>query len=783
MAVIKIEAKKDTRCTQTICLIRGDRRTQILRFGVNRYDGGVDLSDLAWVIKTVNANGVEDVFDPEAVEIGESRITVDWLVEGSVTDADGLAKYELNGLDTVGEDVVPVIWRGGTGTISLRADISPKFGESDGMTNIEKLILYVDGELQNVIDAGSAAADAAARANRAADNVEDLSGAVERANAAAQRATDAAAAVEDLEGAVTRANSAAALATDGAMSADVAASMAYSAATRATEAAKNVENIEEATVAAYDAADDARMAAEVANAAGLPAAMIYGRRVMGETAKATGNSVSFLPDAGSLLQPVTVLEPQQEGSGDPYPAGGGKNLFNYDAWKTVNIEKGTAVWENNGVTITSNEADCFTGYGSAYSEKARIPVSEGNTYVLSWDESSNKSGNVYIFPNGSSNGMVSTNNSREKKLVYTATSGIFFLILRFGVSNAGETIAYKNIQIEKGSTATEFQPYSNIRPFIGYDKLGLGAAGKNLLDSSLFPAATTQGISFEPQENGVKVSGTATGYANTRIEGFALPVGTYLLSMSGASGVSVYLRRYFSDGTNETVYSGNPITIDGSETQINIYLQVNTGNTVDGIVFPLLRLASDTDATYEPYAGKLHTVQIGQTVYGIRYEWLTGKAAIEWVLAKGVFTRATLDSSDKLYSIKGIPSTVKPYPTSQEGLYEPYIVCTALLFKALEAARRHGKPCITQYGTEIYIGGFVGREAELDALIASDDFAVAYKLATPIEIQLTPHIISAADPEQTNTLYGDGSIEVEYVKPLHVSIEERVAAALAAAAE
>ena len=40
------------------------------------------------------------------------------------------------------------------------------------------------------------------------------------------------------------------------------------------------------------------------------------------------------------------------------------------------------------------------------------------------------------------------------------------------------------------------------------------------------------------------------------------------------------------------------------------------------------------------------------------------------------------------------------------------------------------------------------------------------------------HIITAADPEQVNTLYGDGRIEAEYVKPLHVSIEERVAAVM-----
>jgi hypothetical protein len=70
---------------------------------------------------------------------------------------------------------------------------------------------------------------------------------------------------------------------------------------------------------------------------------------------------------------------------------------------------------------------------------------------------------------------------------------------------------------------------------------------------------------------------------------------------------------------------------------------------------------------------------------------------------------------------------------------------------------------------------------DFNAMLAASPVELIYKLATPIEIQLTPHIISAVEPEQTNTLYGDGSIEVEYVKPLHVSIEERVAAAVAAA--
>ena len=779
MAVIKIEAKKDTRCTQTICLIRGDRRTQILRFGVNRFDGGVDLSDLAWVIKTVNANGVEDVFDPEAVEIGESRITVDWLVEGSVTDADGLAKYELNGLDTVGEDVVPVIWRGGTGTISLRADISPKFGESDGMTNIEKLILYVDGELQNVIDAGSAAADAAARANRAADNVEDLSGAVERANAAAQRATDAAAAVEDLEGAVTRANSAAALATDGAMRADAAASMAYSAATRATEAAKNVENIEEATVAAYDAADDARMAAEVANTAGLPAAMIYGRRVMGETAKATGNPVSFLPDAGSLLQPVTVLEPQQEGSGEPYPMGGGRNLCVLPDVEPVEVY-GITFSCSNGVVKAKGTATANASTGATISY--RIPKGTSGTYFVS-----GSSGETRVFVKIDKDGASSYPHQQSFTLDGTETNAMLFIQV-----NAGYTIddtVYP--MLNAGTTVLPWEAPSNIRPFIGYDKLDLNHAGKNLLPTGT--AQTIKGVTFAPNADGsISVKGTAAGNVFYSANGL-----WDALSMKGGA-------EYILSGTPATAPTGVYLAIVGGvmckqgvevtfsyteNTPVKVVIVVEAGNTVDYVFYPMIRLASDPDATLQPYHGTLHTVQIGQTVYGGKFDWLTGKGLIEWVATNlshesvwssistiGDFTRAILHESltdaaepEMALSANGLCSHAK-YITDWAGEFTHVY--------AFDTSAVATFPTALVGTTSDSINAWIeGQET------AGTPVQIVYKLATPIEIQLTPHIISAVDPEQTNTLYGDGTIEVEYVKPLHVSIEERVAAALAAAAQ
>lgn len=43
-----------------------------------------------------------------------------------------------------------------------------------------------------------------------------------------------------------------------------------------------------------------------------------------------------------------------------------KNLFDFNIMKDSNIIRGTAVWTNNSVTITSNESDCYTG---SYSKK------------------------------------------------------------------------------------------------------------------------------------------------------------------------------------------------------------------------------------------------------------------------------------------------------------------------------------------------------------------------------------------------------------------------------
>lgn len=87
--------------------------------------------------------------------------------------------------------------------------------------------------------------------------------------------------------------------------------------------------------------------------------------------------------------------------------------------------------------------------------------------------------------------------------------------------------------------------------------------------------------------------------------------------------------------------------------------------------------------------------------------------------------------------------------------------------------------CIDSYAGEALPGEWISdRDPYAPGTTPSAGAQVVYRLAQPVETEFTPQLFTAADPEQENSFSGDGTIEVEYVKPLHVSIDERIAAAL-----
>lgn len=134
----------------------------------------------------------------------------------------------------------------------------------------------------------------------------------------------------------------------------------------------------------------------------------------------------------------------------------GRQLLDWGNWRP-SVLKGTGVFENNGITLTAIENDCYTNYNTT---ALKIPVTPGEVITLSWDADSNSPGFVYIFPNADTAGMVNANNDVSKKVSYRVGDGVSFITFRFGVLQAGTTIKYSNIMIEKGLIAHPWEPYT-----------------------------------------------------------------------------------------------------------------------------------------------------------------------------------------------------------------------------------------------------------------------------------------------------------------------------------
>ena len=200
-----------------------------------------------------------------------------------------------------------------------------------------------------------------------------------------------------------------------------------------------------------------------------------------EGAKTVSGEIVTVDDAAPInAQSVIVdIEPYQEGSGDPSPSnerpihgwneckitGDGKNLLNYNAWKGIEVVRGTSVFENNGITITATQDDAYTRYTpGTISYDLFYKVTPMQSVTLSWDAvSDNIEGYAYIFAFDSNYQLIQSfyAGKNRKQLSIIVPNNAEYIIFRLGVSKANTTISYNDIQLEFGSTATDYEPYQS----------------------------------------------------------------------------------------------------------------------------------------------------------------------------------------------------------------------------------------------------------------------------------------------------------------------------------
>ena len=174
-----------------------------------------------------------------------------------------------------------------------------------------------------------------------------------------------------------------------------------------------------------------------------------------------------------------------------------------------------------------------------------------------------------------------------------------------------QTVYVKNIQLEEGTTATEYTPYNP-----------LCATCKNGVSPNLFETVDTTsglyGVTLTSAANGlVTVVGTATGGGgrNTvRLQNFTLPAGTYTVSFSGTKRSQLYLvAGNDSNATNLiTDVNGGTFTISESKT-LHFGLNLNNGTTYNDSFYIQLE-AGSTATPYQPY-GCIAPITIATTKY------------------------------------------------------------------------------------------------------------------------------------------------------------------------
>lgn len=281
-----------------------------------------------------------------------------------------------------------------------------------------------------------------------------------------------------------------------------------------------------------------------------------------------------------------------------------KNLFNFNKWSENLTANGNneLIISNNSITITAIENDAFTTpYSASHPNVYRIDVLPNSQYVLSWDSNNTLSGKIFAFKNGLSGtgNYIRVDNATQKYITFSTDENTNFITIRFGAMNAGDSITYSHIQLEEGSTATDYEPY-------GY-KVPVVINGKNLLNTKLSTTQLGAGITFQKNNDGtVVLNGTPSSNFSLLAFPVYLNAATYVLSGCPESQDNTKLRCDLRDSQYATVGGydiGNGVIISvNSPGNYFFGIRVGAGYNCNNLKFyPMIRLSTIEDDTYEQY--------------------------------------------------------------------------------------------------------------------------------------------------------------------------------------
>lgn len=412
----------------------------------------------------------------------------------------------------------------------------------------------------------------------------------------------------------------------------------------------------------------------------------------------TGNPVQCYPVAEYPLGCKVSWEPVQEGSGTPYPAGGGKNLFN-PAWmpeKTL----------NNGLTWTTTSDGTVTANGTAngtsYYNSDYFSLPAG-TYTISAMPYSRMS----ILNRDVGDTTVAAQQVGQP-CTFTVETDIQNASLFFATSGILDNVSAKP-QIEKGTTATAYAPYENIRSIKGKGSVTVERCGGNLLNpkENANDTYTPYGLTITYiGDNKVHLSGT---YQENGGSFAILDTQQKLLA-----GKGLKITGFTVAGTKQSY------TLYGlrtkNETVIAMSAQFAKGDVIDMTVAVVVS-GTTAPTTYAPYTGQTATLTLPRTIYGGTVDAVTGEGNEN---AKII----TLDGNELKFVKANIYINLPNH--SAPGISKGGIVCCSHFNKRLFSVNTTYEFCFLL-------------ESDMTSLFASVDdlnayLAAQYAAGTPVQI-------------------------------------------------
>ena len=451
-------------------------------------------------------------------------------------------------------------------------------------------------------------------------------------------------------------------------------------------------------------------------------------RFLGEWVTKSGSIVSY--DTDQVTPPLKKLEVKMEpvqdlhGYDNPWPGGGGKNLFDASTVPTTTL---------NGVTCVNNGDGSFTINGTATGTsdtffnlfRSQFNADFGGTplpsaeYRLTGVPSGAGSSAFYVYTTPSyiadmGDGRTFTN---------TITGGAIYIKSGTTVNNV--TI-WPMIRLASNGDDT-YAPYSNICPISGRTGAKVTRTGRNIL-----PPTFSNG--YYDTTNGEFVS-SSNWRASEKMK--CNPSTTYTLSGSsygagGTNGRSVFWdenNRYLSSGG-----TGSTIATPASACWMAFYIGK------DYLTETMQLELGSTATAYEPYQGDTYNVEFPistGTVYGGTLDVVTG----ELVVDRAIVDLGTLNwkyassGTRSLFTSYDLGNKYKPsgaYNIPVKAAFECYAnVAMGTTFKNGEAGLDGNTSnriviCDNRYTDAVTFKSAVS------------GVQLCYELATPITTQLTP---------------------------------------------